>query len=52
MLREDLIQKAGEIIMNKYDMYYDVPDKYKFLYKNFEPLKIGNKRPLENDDDY
>jgi len=50
MLREELIEKAGEIIINKYSNYCDVPDKYKFLYVEYKSPKIGSKRKGNNDD--
>ena len=39
-----LFQRAGEIIVNKYNNIKDIPDKYLFFYKNYIPLSIGQKR--------
>jgi hypothetical protein len=42
-----LYQRAGEIILNKYNNFKDIPDKYVFFYKNYIPLSIGQKRKYE-----
>ena len=44
-----LFQRAGEIIVNKYNNIKDIPDKYLFFYKNYIPLSIGQKRKYEDD---
>ena len=44
-----LYQRAGEIIVNKYNNIKDIPDKYLFFYKNYIPLSIGQKRKYEDD---
>jgi len=44
--RNILIQKAGKIIIDKYNNYNNIPDKYKFLYEEFIPNNIGNKRKI------
>jgi len=42
--RSTLYQRAGEIILNKYNNFKDIPDKYVFFYMNYIPLSIGQKR--------
>ena len=44
-----IYQRAGEIIVNKYNNIKDIPDKYLFFYKNYIPLSIGQKRKYEDD---
>jgi hypothetical protein len=44
---ESLYQKAGEIIVNKYKNFKDIPQKYIFFYANYIPLSIGIKRKFE-----
>jgi predicted protein tyrosine phosphatase len=44
-----LFQRAGEIIVNKYNNIKDIPDKYLFFYKKYIPLSIGQKRKYEDD---
>ena len=44
-----LFQRAGEIIVNKYNNIKDIPDKYLFFYKNYIPLSIGQKRKYEDE---
>jgi hypothetical protein len=45
--RSTLYQRAGEIILNKYNNFKDIPDKYVFFYMNYIPLSIGQKRKYE-----
>ena len=46
-----LYQRAGEIIVNKYNNFRDIPEKYLLFYKNYIPLSIGQKRKSEDDVD-
>ena len=46
-----LYQRAGEIIVNKYNNIRDIPEKYLLFYKNYIPLSIGQKRKSEDDVD-
>ena len=46
-----LFQRAGEIILNKYNNFKDIPDKYVFFYKNYTPSSIGQKRNYEGSGD-
>jgi hypothetical protein len=45
--RSTLYQRAGEIILNKYNNFKDIPDKYVFFYMNYIPRSIGQKRKYE-----
>jgi hypothetical protein len=49
--RSTLYQRAGEIILNKYNNFKDIPDKYVFFYMNYIPLSIGQKRKYEDSRD-
>jgi hypothetical protein len=49
--RSTLYQRAGEIILNKYNNFKDIPDKYVFFYMNYIPLSIGRKRKYEGSRD-
>jgi hypothetical protein len=49
--RSTLYQRAGEIILNKYNNFKDIPDKYVFFYRQFIPLSIGKKRKYEGSRD-
>jgi hypothetical protein len=42
--REKLYQIAGDIIINRYEKYESIPDKYRDLYKTYKPLLVGKKR--------
>jgi len=44
---ENLYQKAGEIIVNKYNNVKDIPQKYLFFYKNYIMPSIGQKRKYD-----
>lgn len=46
--RAELFQKAGDILMNKISdtNYYDIPEKYMYLYNIYIPLSSGNKRKI------
>jgi hypothetical protein len=41
-------QIAGNVILNIYNNYDDIPDNYKFLYIDYKPLSTGNKRRLDD----
>jgi hypothetical protein len=45
--RSTLYQKAGEIIVNKYNEVRDIPEKYLLFYKQYIPHSIGQKRKYE-----
>ena len=45
--RRTLYQRAGEIIVNRYNNIRDIPEKYLLFYKNYIPLSIGQKRIYE-----
>jgi len=47
--QRSLFQRAGEIIVNKYNNIKNIPDKYLFFYKKYIPLSIGQKRKYEDD---
>ena len=49
--RSTLYQRAGEIIVNKYNNIRDIPEKYLLFYKNYIPISIGQKRKSEDDVD-
>ena len=42
--KEELIQKAGEFINDKYTNYYSIPKKYKYAYSVYKPPSCGIKR--------
>jgi hypothetical protein len=44
-----LFQRAGEIILEKYNNIKDIPDKYVFFYMHYIPPSIGKKRNCEDD---
>jgi len=46
--RNTLYQRAGEIIVNRYNNVMDIPGKYLLFYKNYIPLSIGRKRKYED----
>lgn len=46
-----LFQRAGEIILNKYNNFKDIPDKYVFFYMNYIPSSIGQKRKYKGQGD-
>ena len=46
-----LYQRAGEIIVNKYNNFRDIPEKYLLFYKNYIPLSIGQKRKYKGQGD-
>lgn len=46
-----LFQKSGEIIINKYEDYNKIPEKFKYFYKIYEPQSCGIKRKRKNDND-
>lgn len=45
--RSALYQRAGEIIVNRYNNVRDIPEKYLLFYKNYISLSIGQKRKYE-----
>jgi hypothetical protein len=47
--RKNLYQIAGDIIINRYEKYESIPDKYRYLYKTYTPLIIGTKRKASDD---
>jgi|TARA_Y100000389_G_scaffold171228_1_gene178760 hypothetical protein len=47
MSREEIIQKAGELVAKKYNHFNDIPLKYRFLYQEYKPLNVGIKRKFE-----
>ena len=49
MSREEIIQKAGELVAKKYNGYNNIPLKYRFLYEEYKPLNAGIKRKFEED---
>jgi len=48
---KELFQKSGEIIINKYENYNDIPEKFKFFYEIYEPKSCGMKRKRDNNND-
>lgn len=46
-----LFQRAGEIIVNKYNNFKDIPDKYAFFYRHYIPSSIGQKRKYKGQGD-
>jgi hypothetical protein len=42
-----LFQRAGEIILNKYNNFKDIPEKYLLFYRQYIPHSIGQKRKYE-----
>ncbi len=46
--RKALYQKAGEIIVNKYNEVRDIPEKYLLFYRQYIPHSIGQKRKYED----
>lgn len=47
--RKILYQIAGEIIINRYEKYEKIPDKYKELYETYTPASVGIKRKANVD---
>ena len=47
MSREEIIQKACELVAKKYNHFNDIPLKYRFLYQEYKPLNVGIKRKFE-----
>jgi|TARA_B000000477_G_C6095386_1_gene229645 hypothetical protein len=43
-----LFQSAGELIIDKYKNYNDIPDNYKYFYNIYIPPSCGKKRKLNN----
>jgi hypothetical protein len=46
---EKLYQIAGDIIINRYEKYDNIPEKYKGLYKTYIPSSVGIKRRADYD---
>lgn len=44
---KSLQQKAGEIIINRYQYFNKIPDEYKELYINYLPPSCGIKRKFD-----
>lgn len=44
---ELLFQRAGEIIINKYNEIKDIPEIYMFFYTNYIPPSVGIKRKID-----
>tara|TARA_B110001450_G_scaffold242940_1_gene253738 strand:+ start:121 stop:270 length:150 start_codon:yes stop_codon:yes gene_type:complete len=49
MSHAEIIQNAGEIIMNKYNNFHDIPLKYQFLYQQYKQHNVGVKRKFVED---
>lgn len=50
--RNTLYQRAGEIIVNRYNNIRDIPEKYVFFYRHYIPPSIGRKRKYEDSEEY
>ena len=40
----ELFQKCGEIVLNKYKDYNNIPPKFKYFYEIYNPTLCGKKR--------
>jgi hypothetical protein len=49
MEREKLYQIAGDVIINRYENYETIPEKYKELYITYIPQTVGIKRKASSD---
>ena len=43
-MENELHQRAGNYLVSKYSSYDMVPDKYKYFYNIYIPMKSGTKR--------
>jgi hypothetical protein len=48
---EELIQKVGNLINDKYTNYYSIPKKYKYIYSVYKPPSCGIKRKNDSTTD-
>lgn len=39
----DLIKKACEIVIKKYETYEEVPEKYKYFYREYKSTSLGKR---------
>jgi hypothetical protein len=47
--RNILYQIAGNIIVNRYEKYEAIPEKFRDLYKTYIPTSVGVKRKATED---
>jgi hypothetical protein len=47
--RKILYQIAGDIIVNRYEKYEVIPEKYRDIYKTYMPSSVGVKRKATED---
>lgn len=47
--RKILYQIAGDIIINRYEKYELIPEKYKELYRTYIPSSVSTKRKADTD---
>lgn len=43
-MENELHQRAGNYLVSKYSSYDKIPDKYKYFYNIYIPMKSGTKR--------
>ena len=44
IMENELHQQAGNYLVSKYSSYDKIPDKYKYFYNIYIPMKSGTKR--------
>lgn len=44
IMENELHQRAGNYLVSKYSSYDKIPDKYKYFYNIYIPMKSGSKR--------